>query len=110
LPSTPPAAAAVAAPRPALSPGEIYSRRALRRARLLIQMQMLELREQRLECVERAIRRNLPAVLRDPAGKDNAVKPEDSRDVIYRSNRLLYESETCAWMSDRPRRPRRPTA
>lgn len=92
----------------ARSPGEIYSRRALRRARLLIQLRVLELREERLACVERAIRRNLPSVLLVPSGEDNAVKPSDSHGAISSSSRLLAESETCAWISDRP--PRRRTA
>jgi hypothetical protein len=92
-----------------LTPDEIYSRRALRRARLLIQMRVLELREERLACVERAIRRNLPSVLLVPGGKDNAVKPSDSPGAISLGTRLLAESETCAWISDRPP-PRKRTA
>jgi hypothetical protein len=47
-----------------LAPEELYSRRALRRARLLIQMRMLQLRDERLECVREAILRRLPADLR----------------------------------------------
>lgn len=47
-----------------LSPEELFSRRALRRARLLIQMRMLQLRDERLECVREAILRRLPADLR----------------------------------------------
>jgi hypothetical protein len=47
-----------------LTPEELYSRRALRRARLLIQMRMLQLRDERLECVREAILRRLPPDLR----------------------------------------------
>jgi hypothetical protein len=47
-----------------LSPEELFSRRALRRARLLIQMRMLQLRDERLECVREAILRRLPLELR----------------------------------------------
>jgi hypothetical protein len=47
----------------ALTPEEVFSRRALRRARLLIQMRMLQLRDERLECVREALRRQLPDAL-----------------------------------------------
>jgi hypothetical protein len=46
-------------------PGSIYSRRAIRRARLLIQMQMYELHKARLDRIREAIRRNLPPDLRN---------------------------------------------
>ncbi len=53
-----------ARPSPAtLSPDELFSRRALRQARLLIQMRMLQLRDERLECVRAALRRRLPDAL-----------------------------------------------
>jgi hypothetical protein len=47
-----------------LSPEQLFSRRALRRARLLIQMRMLQLRDERLECVREAILRRLAPELR----------------------------------------------
>jgi|GEM_PF-1784372 len=46
--SAPPAAAA------------LYSRRALRRARIILQLELLELRAERLERVRKAIERNIP--------------------------------------------------
>jgi hypothetical protein len=46
-----------------LSPEELFSRRALRQARLLIQMRMLQLRDERLECIRAALRRQLPDAL-----------------------------------------------
>ena len=53
-----------ASPSPGpLTPEELFSRRALRRARLLIQMRMLQLRDERLECVREALRRQLPDAL-----------------------------------------------
>lgn len=56
--------AATASPSPVpLSPEELFSRRALRRARLLIQMRMLQLRDERLECIREALRRQLPDAL-----------------------------------------------
>jgi len=55
--------AARQAARAALDPEELFSRRALRRARLLIQMRLFELREARLECVREALRRGLPDAL-----------------------------------------------
>jgi hypothetical protein len=47
-----------------LSPEQLFSRRALRRARLLIQMRMLQLRDERLECAREAILRRLAPDLR----------------------------------------------
>jgi hypothetical protein len=47
-----------------LTPEQLFSRRALRRARLLIQMRMLQLRDERLECVREAILRRLAPDLR----------------------------------------------
>lgn len=46
------------------APEELYARRALRRVRLIIEMRLLQLREERLECVRQAILRNLPPDLR----------------------------------------------
>jgi len=43
----------------------LYSKRALRRAKLLLEMQMLELKKARLDRVRDAIRRNLPPDLRN---------------------------------------------
>jgi len=47
----------------AISPDELFSRRALRRARLLIQMKVLQLRADRLERIREALLRQLPEVL-----------------------------------------------
>lgn len=61
-----PAAAPREAARPSpdpLSPASIFSRRALRRAKLLIQMRMLQLGEERLECIRAALERRLPEAL-----------------------------------------------
>lgn len=53
-----------ASPAPApLTPDELFSRRALRRARLLIQMRVLQLRDEHLECIREALRRQLPSPL-----------------------------------------------
>jgi hypothetical protein len=62
-PSPPPSRPAPTA-SPALSPDALFSRRALRRARLLIQMRMFQLRDERLECVREALLRRLPDALR----------------------------------------------
>ncbi len=62
-PAASPAPSAAAASMP-LSPDALYSRRALRRAKLLIQMRMLQFREERLECVRAALLRQLPPALR----------------------------------------------
>ncbi len=61
-----PAPAGTAHPSPAPTarePDELFSRRALRRARLLIQMRLFQLREERLECVREALRRGIPDAL-----------------------------------------------
>lgn len=47
--------------RPAAS--ALYSARALRRARIILQLKMLELRAERLERVRKALERNLPVDL-----------------------------------------------
>lgn len=61
---TPAPARPTATPSPAaLTPEEVFSRRALRRARLLVQMRMLQLRDERLECIREALRRQLPDAL-----------------------------------------------
>ncbi|MBV8344773.1 MAG: hypothetical protein JO190_07240 [Candidatus Eremiobacteraeota bacterium] len=62
--ASPSPAARPAATAPPLTPDALYSRRALRRARLLIQMRMLQFREERLECVRAALSRQLPPALR----------------------------------------------
>lgn len=85
-PATHPSAA------PSLRPDALLSRRALRHARLLIEMRMLELRDERLECVRRAILRRLPPELR-PASAN------------LRDDPLRSESEDCAWESRSPRSP-----
>jgi hypothetical protein len=64
-----PAPAATTQPPPhpaagaALAPEELFSRRAMRRARLLIQMRLFQLRDERLECLREALRRQLPDAL-----------------------------------------------
>lgn len=68
-------------PRPTTSPEELYSRRALRRARLIIEMRLLEFRKERLECIRSAILRQLPPDLRP------RVAPRGAR---------ALDPETCA--------------
>ena len=58
-----PAATTHPAAGAALAPEELFSRRAMRRARLLIQMRLFQLRDERLECVREALRRRLPDAL-----------------------------------------------
>ena len=69
--ATPPASASGSAAKataepspPPLAPDALFSRRALRRAKLLIEMRMFQLRDERLECVRAALLRQLPAALR----------------------------------------------
>ncbi|HEY1883443.1 MAG TPA: hypothetical protein VGG51_10435 [Candidatus Cybelea sp.] len=51
-----------ASPEP-LSADALFSRRALRRARLLIQMRVMQLRDERLECIRAVLERRLPGAL-----------------------------------------------
>ncbi|HEY6484795.1 MAG TPA: hypothetical protein VIX83_00230 [Candidatus Cybelea sp.] len=51
-----------ASPEP-LSADALFSRRALRRARLLIQMRVMQLRDERLECIRAVLERRLPSAL-----------------------------------------------
>ncbi|MGB8624856.1 MAG: hypothetical protein WCD03_01750 [Candidatus Cybelea sp.] len=51
-----------ASPAP-LSPDALFSRRALRQARILIQMRVMQLRDERLECIRAALERRLPGAL-----------------------------------------------
>jgi len=44
----------------AITAGSLYSSRALRRARTILQLKLLELRQERLERVRKAIEKNLP--------------------------------------------------
>jgi hypothetical protein len=55
----------------------LYSRRALRRARILLQLKLLELREERLACVRAALDRHLPAdmLLGDARGTAHKISP-----------------------------------
>lgn len=76
---------------------ELFSPRALRRARLLIQLRMLELREERLECLRAAILRRLPPELRPTGSLASTVKQSGA-------TRAKSESEDCTWISMRRRR------
>ena len=51
----------------AAAPGlELYSRRALRRAKIILQLKLLELRQEQLDRVRRAVERHLPIDLPTP--------------------------------------------
>jgi hypothetical protein len=90
------------------SPGALFSQKALRRARLLIQMRMLELRAERLECVRESIIRRLPPDLRPPSRGEsaNAVKQSSANDAT-RPRSAISKSEDCEWLSIQPPRRRR---
>lgn len=51
-----------------VSPDELYSRRALRRARIILQLKLMELRMLRLDQVRKALERHMPVdeLLREP--------------------------------------------
>jgi hypothetical protein len=87
-PSPRPPAAATPLPYNAL-----LSRRALRNARLLIQLRLLQLREQRLDCVRAAILRRLPPDLVGEQGSPApSVKQSDA------SHATSLQSEDCRWI------------
>jgi hypothetical protein len=63
---TPGPTARATVPEPSAAPlsaDVLFSRRALRRAKLLIQMRVMEFHEERLECIREALRRQLPGAL-----------------------------------------------
>ena len=62
-PSSAPAHTAAPRSPAAISPNELFSRRALRQARILIQMRVFQLRDERLDCIREALRRQLPDAL-----------------------------------------------
>jgi hypothetical protein len=62
-PSASPIRPAASPPAGATSPDALFSRRALRRARLLIQMRLLQLHDERLDCIRAALLRRLPGAL-----------------------------------------------
>lgn len=70
-PAKPRAAATPVALPSSLQVDQLLSKRALRRAKLLIQLRLYELREERLQCVRAAILRRLPWDLRpqDPLSR-----------------------------------------
>lgn len=79
--------AATASPPP-ISSDALYSRRALRRAKLLIQMRVMEMREERLECIRAALLRRLPdALWAEVPSPDRGVS--DARAVAIRCEGLL---------------------
>lgn len=55
-----PASAADPYLQPHLTARALYSQRALKRARTILQLKFLELREQRLECLRKALERGIP--------------------------------------------------
>jgi hypothetical protein len=78
------------------APGALLSRRALRNARLLIQMRLLELRSERLECVRAAILRRLPADLVPPGSDSDGAKQCKAAPGTYRRSYPSY-SEVYGW-------------
>ena len=71
--------------RPAAAPrfqqiDELLSKRALRRAKLLIQLRLYELRDERLECVRKAILRRLPWDLRPQDPLRDCLEADSSMD------------------------------
>ncbi|MBV9056353.1 MAG: hypothetical protein JO351_06910 [Candidatus Eremiobacteraeota bacterium] len=59
------------------SPAALYSRRALRRAKLIIQMEMLQLRNERLDCIRAALLRQLPETLRPQPPTTSVSRPNE---------------------------------
>jgi hypothetical protein len=90
-----------------VAPSALLSRRALRNARLLIQMRLLELRAERLECVRAAILRRLPAELVPPGSDSDSAKQCKATPGTYRRSYPSY-SEVYGWQSKAVKR-RTPT-
>ena len=104
-------------PRPSTPPAStLFSRRALRNARLLIQLRMLELREERLDCVREAIIRRLPPELTLNASSRalrlrsvQAPSRDEPAPTVKQSNALRTRSsrsEDCSWVWKPWRRPK----
>jgi hypothetical protein len=53
---------------PAVNASDLFSRQALRRTRIILQLKLLELRSERLERVRKAIEKGIPIdeLLKDP--------------------------------------------
>jgi hypothetical protein len=67
------------------TPNELYSSRALRRVKLILEMRLLEFRKERLECVRQAILRNLPPELRPHEagpGGTRRLRPETCQRLL----------------------------
>ncbi len=102
-----------ATPSPAVAPEALLSRSALRRARLLIQLRMLELREERLTCLRAVLLRRLPPDLVAPqpetatGGRVLPVKHSGAAHATF-TRSALSESEDCSWTPG-PRSGRKPT-
>jgi hypothetical protein len=114
LDATPPAPQEHPSPKPQAAasapaaPGDLFSKRALRRARLIIQMRMLELREERLECVRAAILRRLPPDLQPGRTGESAKGVKQSSAPSATTPRsAISKSEDCGWLSTQPKRRRR---
>ncbi|MBV9232599.1 MAG: hypothetical protein JO030_01040 [Candidatus Eremiobacteraeota bacterium] len=71
------------------SPAALYSRRALRRAKLIIQMEMLQLRNERLDCIRAVLLRRLP----------EALRPESPAASVERA-KALAPSPRCSELLD----------
>ncbi|MBV8374270.1 MAG: hypothetical protein JO302_02065 [Candidatus Eremiobacteraeota bacterium] len=85
-------------PQPSVSPSplpynSLFSRRALRNARLIIQLRLLQLREERLDCVRAAILRNLPP---DLGAQQGSPAPSVKQSDASHANSL--QSEDCRWI------------
>jgi hypothetical protein len=83
------AARPAASPSPAsVSPESLFSQRALRQARLIIQMRLLQLHDEQLECVREALLRRLPNALRPPQPSPARATPDASA-AVARCARLF---------------------
>jgi hypothetical protein len=98
-------------PPPAVAPGALFSRGATRRARILLQLRLLQLREERLGCLRAILlRRLLPDMLpsddRETGEHPIPVKqsPPPSATTLRSA---LGESEDCRWTPEPPRRESR---
>jgi hypothetical protein len=87
--------AASSGPLASPSPHSLYSPKALRRARLLLQMRLLELHARRLACLRAAIERALSLELPAEGAPADPVKQTGAPLAITRQRVLYHESEVC---------------
>lgn len=96
-------------PPPAVAPEALFSRGAMRRARILLQLRLLQLREERLGCLRSILIRRLPPEALGAGGEPETGEPampvkQSPPPSATTLRSALGESEDCRWIPEPPRR------